>query len=92
VSINIKNDKRWNQHCHPKHGEVVLETLDDCFSCTQKPATSSKSEPGKYKQTNKEPHTTAATHLFTKPTLYTRKNCAISFPSFHHQESTIFTT
>jgi hypothetical protein len=26
VSINIKNDKRWNQHCHPKHGEVVLET------------------------------------------------------------------
>jgi CRISPR/Cas system CMR subunit Cmr6 (Cas7 group RAMP superfamily) len=26
VSINIKNDKRWNQHCRPKHGEVVLET------------------------------------------------------------------
>jgi hypothetical protein len=26
VSINIKNDKRWNQHYHPKHGEVVLET------------------------------------------------------------------
>jgi len=25
MSINIKNDKRWNQHCHPKHGEVVLE-------------------------------------------------------------------
>jgi hypothetical protein len=45
------------------------------------------------KQTNKEPHTTATTaHLFTKPTLYTRKNCATSFPSFHHQENTIFTT
>jgi hypothetical protein len=26
VSINIKNDKKWNQHCRPKHGEVVLET------------------------------------------------------------------
>jgi len=26
VSINIKNDKRWNQHCCLKHGEVVLET------------------------------------------------------------------
>jgi hypothetical protein len=26
VSINIKNDKRWNRHCRPKHGEVVLET------------------------------------------------------------------
>jgi len=26
VSINIMNDKRWNQRCRPKHGEVVLET------------------------------------------------------------------
>jgi hypothetical protein len=58
----------------------------------KKPATSSKSEAGKNKQTNKEPHTTTAAHLFTKPTLYTRKNCATSFPSFHRQESTIFTT
>jgi hypothetical protein len=56
-------------------------------------ATSSKSQPRKYKQTNKELHTiAAAAHLFTKPTLYTRKNYVTSFPSFHHQESTIFTT
>jgi len=46
--------------------------------------------------TNKQPHTTTTTaDLFTKPTLYIRKNCATSFqastakraPSSQHKQS-----